>query len=563
MNAFYARGRNRAIIRGVKGMPAGPGAAGRDGGKTMTGTMQLRRALGAAALAVALAGAGAAKAAEISIGLGAEVTSIDPHFHNLSPNSNIAQHIFSPLIQQDEKQRLRPGLAESWRVLEDGLTWEFKLRKGVKFHDGSDLTAADVAFTVQRAPNVPNSPSSYGIYLASIAETIVADPYTIRFKTKSPYPLLPTDISNIFIVSKKHGEKAATADYDSGKAAIGTGPFKFVEFKRGDRIVLARNDGYWGPKPAWDKATFRALNNDSARVAALLAGDVQMIENVPTPDMKRIKGSKDLSVAQVVGNRVIYLHLDSARDKSPFVTDKAGKPMDKNPLKELKVRQAMSKAINRQAIVDRLMEGLAVPAGQLLPDGFFGTSPKLKPEKFDLEGAKKLLAEAGYKDGFGLTIHSPNNRYVNDEKIAQTVAQMLTRAGIDTKVEAMPSNVFFSRGSKLEFSFMLVGWGSGTGETSSPLKSLLATFDRDKGWGPSNRGRYSNPKMDAVLDKALMTVDDKAREKLLAEASEIGIGDLGIIPLHYQINAWAMKKGLAYVARTDEYTLAHEVKPAK
>jgi peptide/nickel transport system substrate-binding protein len=531
----------------------------------MTREIRFGRVFGAALLAASLLGGFslAANAADLSIGLGAEVTSIDPHFHNLSPNSNVAHHLFNPLILQDEKQRLRPGLAESWKVLEDGLTWEFKLRRGVKFHDGSEFTAADVEFTVQRAPNVSNSPSSYGIYLAAIKETAVVDPYTIRFKTASPFPLLPTQISNIFIVSKKHGEKATTADYDSGKATIGTGPFKFVEFKRGDRIVLAKNDAYWGPKPAWDKVTLRALNNDSARVAALLAGDVQMIENVPTPDMTRVKGNKDLAVSQVVGNRVIYLHIDTARDKSPFVTDKAGKPMDKNPLKDLKVRQAMSKAINRQAIVDKLMEGLAVPAGQLLPDGFFGTSPKLKPEKFDLEGAKKLLAEAGYKDGFGLTIHSPNNRYVNDEKIAQTVAQMLTRAGIDTKVEAMPSNVFFNRGSKLEFSFMLVGWGSGTGETSSPLQSLLGTFDAKKGWGPSNRGRYSNPKMDAVLEKALMTVDDKAREKLLAEACEISIGDLGIIPLHYQINAWAMKKGLSYAARTDEYTLAQEVKPAK
>ncbi len=529
----------------------------------MTGHMQWRRMAGAGVLAASLIAGTAARAAEISIGLGAEVTSIDPHFHNLSPNNNIAQHIFDTLVQQDERQRLKPGLAESWKVLEDGLTWEFKLRKGVKYHDGSDFTADDVAFTVQRAPNVPNSPSSYGIYLATIKETVVVDPFTIRFKTATPYPLFPTDISNIFIVSKKIAEKAATADYDSGKATIGTGPFKLADFKRGDRILLEKNPNYWGPKPAWDKVTMRLLTNDASRVAALLAGDVQMIENVPTPDMARIKASKDLVVADVVSNRIIYLHIDTNRDQSPFVTDKAGKPLDKNPLKDLRVRKAMSLAIDRKTIVAKVMEGLAVPAGQLLPDGFFGVSPKLKPDAYDLAGAKKLLADAGYPNGFGLTIHSPNNRYVNDEKIAQAVAQMLTRAGIDTKVEAMPSNVFFSRSSKLEFSFMLVGWGSGTGETSSPLKSLLATFDPKKGWGPSNRGRYSNPRMDTVLEKALMTVDDKAREKLLAEASEIGIGDLGIIPLHYQINTWAMKKGLTYPARTDEYTLAQEVKPTK
>src|SRR5690606_17172852 len=190
-------------------------------------------------------------------------------------------------------------------------------------------------------------------------------------------------------------------------------------------------------------------------------------------------------------------------DRSPFVTDKAGKPLDRNPLKDVRVRRAMSKAINRQAIVERVMEGLAVPAGQLLPEGMFGTSTRLKPEPYDPDGAKKLLAEAGYPDGFGLTIHSPNNRYVNDEQIAQAVAQMLTRVGIQTKVEAMPANVYFSRGSKLEFSFLLVGWGSDTGEVSSPLKSLLATYSKEKGMGSANRGRYSNPKMDKLLEQGL------------------------------------------------------------
>lgn len=545
----------------------------------MTGTNYTRRGFHASALGVAASAAlgiaasaalglgglaltsAKAAAADLTIGLGAEVTSIDPHFHNLSPNSNIGKHIFDALVHQDDQQRLSPGLAVSWKALEDA-TWEFKLRQGVKFHDGSDFTAEDVAFTVKRAPAVPNSPSSYGIYLASIAETIVVDPYTVRFKTKAPYPLLPTDISNILIVSSKVGATATTADYDSGKAAIGTGPFKLVENKKGDRIVLARNDAYWGPKAGWDKATLRLLTNEASRVAALLAGDVQMIEIIPTQDIAKIKANKDLSVSSVVGNRLIYLHIDTARDQSPFVTDKAGKPLDKNPLKDVRVRRAISMAINRQAVVERLMEGEALPAGQLLPETFFGTSKKLKPDAYDVEGAKKLLAAAGYPDGFGLTIHGPNNRYINDAKIVQTVAQMLSRIGIDAKVDTMPSNVFFSRSSKLEFSLMLVGWGSGTGETSSPLKSLLATFDPSKGYGPSNRGRYSNPKMDEVLTKALATVDDAAREKLLAEASEIGIGDLGIIPLHYQVNSWAMKKGLTYKPRTDEYTLAQEVKPA-
>jgi peptide/nickel transport system substrate-binding protein len=519
----------------------------------------LKAALGAAGLLWTTA----APAADLTIGLAAEVTSTDPHYHNLSPNNSMAQHVFEQLIGQDEKQRLVPALAESWKALDD-LTWEFKLRKGVKWHDGSDFTADDVAFTVKRAPNVPNSPSSFGIYLKQLKEVVVKDPHTIVFKTAAPYPLMPSDISNIFIVSRKHGENATTEDYNSGKAAVGTGPYRFVEWVRGDRIVLARNPAYWGKKEPWDKVTFKVISNSAARVAALLAGDVQVIESVPTADIARMKQNKDVAVVSGVSNRVIYLHVDSGREKnSPFVTDKQGKPLEKNPLRDVRVRKAISKAINRQAIVERVMEESAIPASQLLPEGFFGVSPKLKVEKYDIDGARKLLAEAGYKDGFGLTIHGPNNRYINDEKVCQAIAQMLSRAGIDTKVETMPSNVFFSRGSKLEFSLMLVGWGSGTGEASSPLKSLLATFDKDKGMGASNRGRYSNPKLDQLLDEALRTVDDKKREKLLQEATEAGINDLGIIPIHYEVSTWGTRKGLAYTARTDQNTLAMGVRPAK
>jgi peptide/nickel transport system substrate-binding protein len=207
------------------------------------------------------------------------------------------------------------------------------------------------------------------------------------------------------------------------------------------------------------------------------------------------------------------------------------------------------------------MEGAAAPTGQLMPEKFFGYTPAIKTEAYDPEGAKKLLAEAGYPDGFAITLHAPNNRYVNDEQVAQAIAQMLTRVGVRTRVEAMPSSVFFSRGSKLEFSFMLVGWGAETMEASSPLKALLATYNKEKGLGAANRGRYSNPKMDAVLEQAMATVDDAKREKLLQQATEIGVGDLGIIPLYHQHNLWAMRRNITYDARADERTFAHEFRP--
>ena len=504
-------------------------------------------------------------AADISIALGADVSSIDPHYHNLTPNSNIAEHIFETLVTKDARSRLKPALAESWRAVDD-LTWEFKLRRGVKFHDGGDFTAQDVVFSLERVPNVPNSPSSFSTYTKQITEKIVVDPYTIRFKTAAPYPLMPNDMSTIFILSSRAAKGttgttttgAATEDFNSGKAAIGTGPFRFVRFAKGDRIELTRNDAYWGAKSAWDKVTFRIITADPTRVAALLAGDVRAIENVPTADIARIAKSSELTLYRTVSHRLMYLHLDSNRDRSPFVTDKAGKPLEKNPLKDLRVRRAISKAINRQALVERVMEGAAVTSGQLMPEGLFGYTSALKPEAYDIDGARKLLAEAGYPDGFALTLHAPNDRYVNDEQIAQAIAQLLARAGIATKVEAMPSSVYFTRASKLEYSFMLVGWAADTAEASSPLKALLATYNTEKGMGTANRGRYSNAKMDETLMQALATVDDAKRERILQQATEIAVGDLGIIPLYHQHNLWATRKGVTYTPRTDERTLAHE-----
>jgi peptide/nickel transport system substrate-binding protein len=515
----------------------------------------------AAALA-ALALCAAATAQELRLGVAAEPTSMDPHFHNLTPNNSMLSHIFEYLVDQDERQRLRPALAESWKAIDD-TTWEFKLRRNVRFHDGTPFTADDVLFSFERAPNVEGSPSSFGIYAKGKTLTKVDD-HTVHIKTAAPYPLMPNDVSQIFIVSRKHATGAKTPDFNSGKAAVGTGPFRYVEYTPGNRIVMQRNEKYWGEKPHWQRVVFRGIKSDPSRVAALLAGDVDLIDEVPATDMERLKKDPKLTIAQTVSNRIIYLHLDHWRDDSPFVKGKDGGAI-KNPLRDRRVRTALSKMIDRDAIVSRVMEGQAVKAGQLLPDGFFGVSKNLKPVAYDPAGAKKLLAEAGVPNGFRLTIHSPNDRYPNDAKIAEAVGQMLTRNGIETQVVTMTQSVFFrdaSTGSPEKgpkFSFILVGWGSGTGEASSPLKSLLATYSREKGMGPSNRGRYSNPEVDKLINEALATVDDAKRQDLLARATEVAIEDVGIIPLHYQVNTWAMRKGFSYKPRTDERTLAGDI----
>lgn len=519
-------------------------------------TLAFAGALGAS---VSMAAVTLATAQELKIGLSSEPTAIDPHYHNLSPNNALVRHVFEALVGMDEKQKIIPGLAEGWRSIDD-TTWEFKLRKGVKWHDGSDFTADDVLFTFGRAGNVPRSPAGFGSFLAGRKPEKIND-YTIHIKTLKPDPLLLQNLASVTIVSAKAGKDAATEDYNSGKAAIGTGPYKFAEFVPGDRIVLVRNDAYWGNKPVWEKLVFKPIKSDPSRVAALLAGDVDVIEAVPTTDVERLKKDPKLVVTSGLSNRVIYFHMDQFRDTTPFITAKDGKAI-KNPLRDKRVRVALSHALNRPAIVERVMEEQAVPAGQYLANGFSGVSRALKPDPLDLAAAKKLLGEAGLADGFKMTIHGPNGRYTNDTKIVEAAAQMFARVGIEASVETLPPSVFFTRASTggpdktPEFSFILVGWAATTGEMSESLRGLVATVNKETGMGAANRGRYSNPKMDDVLNEAMATVDDGKREALLARAMEIAAADMAVIPILFPVNSWASRKGVKVTPRTDEYTLA-------
>lgn len=510
-------------------------------------------------LSMALAGAycvpASARAAELKIALAADVSSLDPHYLNIAPNVAFASHLFDALVNVDADGHLVPGLAVSWKPV-DATTWEFKLRQGVRFHDGSPFTAEDVIFSLDRPATLTRSPGPFTSYTKQIVAKQIVDPYTVRLKTATPYGPLALDMSAIFIVSKKAAEHATTDDFNSGRALIGTGPFKFVSFRRGERIVLKRNDDYWGDKAEWDKVTFRIVTSAAPRLAALLAGDVDVIEAVPTADIARLKTDPRFHVAQKISWRTIFWHLDQRDRASPYITDKAGRPLAANPLRDARVRRAISMAIDRRALADRTMEGQAVPASNIVAPGILGYNDGLPVEAYDPQGAKQLLAEVGYPDGFAITLHGPSDRYINDRQIVQTVAQFLNHVGIRASVETLPLSVYFGKARTGAFSMSLLGWGTLAADFG--LRTLLGTPDPAIGWGSWNWGGYSNPQMDRLVQASLASVDQQARDAYARQAMAVALRDHAVIPLHHQYATWAMRKGLRYTARTDEFTFAHQ-----
>lgn len=537
----------------------------------------MRRTFAAQTLAAMLAAtavATPAAAETLTIGLKSEPTSMDPQFHNLATNTQVLLNVFEALTKQDALQKIGPSLAADWQAVDD-TTWRFTLRDGVKFHNGSDLTTRDVIYTYCRVPLVENSPSSYTIFTGTFADVTAEDDHTVVIKTQAANPLLPVEVSNLPIVSASAlgaedtvtyapeggctgmGDVPQSGAFNSPEIAVGTGPYTLEEFTRGAQLVLSRFADYWDEAPAWDEVVMRPISSNGPRVASLLAGDVMMIESPPIQDVPRIEDS-GFKIVDALSNRIIYLAMRQDTADAPSISGTEGK----NPLQDAKVREAISLAVNRDAIAERIMGGYAVPAGELLPPPMFGTSGR-EVDAYDPGKAKELLAEAGYPDGFTLTLGTPNDRYINDEQVAQAIAQMLTRIGIQTNVDAVTASQFFSRRNNLEFPLYMAGWGASSGEMSSPLKSLVATFDKDAGMGVTNAGRYSNPDADDTLKEAMSTIDDEKRDALLAEAETMVLDDYGIIPIHYEQTVWALAPDLTYEPRVDQYTLAYQVKKAQ
>jgi peptide/nickel transport system substrate-binding protein len=531
--------------------------------------------LSLASLAALALPAGMAAAQSLTIGLASEPTAADPHYHKVTTNDAFSAHIFESLINRNAQMELIPGLAQSWRAVDDN-TWELKLRQGVKFSNGEPFTSKDVLFTLCRVlNNETNVSRSYMEPAQSLSDVQTPDDYTVIIKSERPIPTMPNELARSLPIiwsgiakfdklrfAPKEGCGVTSpwptvADFNTGKLSIGTGPYKLKSYVKGNGIEMERNEGYWGTKPHWKTVKMVPVPNAGPRLTGLMSGDYDVIESPAARDLPRIKENNKLDFVATPSTRLVFFQPDAGRAQSPFAKAADGK----NPLQDLRVRQAINMAIDRKAIVQRLMDGMATVANQYMPTGMFGSLDKPSEIKFDPEAAKKLLAEAGYPQGFELTLTTTNDRYINDGQIAQAVAQYLTRIGIKTTVDAQAAAIYFPKRAKREFSFAIGGWPSENGEASGLFQYWVATTDKDKGLGTSNYGGFSLPAFDQVFVPAMSQMDANARKAAYQQATQIALANVPLIPLHFESSIWAFKKGLSYEGRRDQYTLAMSVKP--
>jgi peptide/nickel transport system substrate-binding protein len=506
-----------------------------------------------------------ADAQTLTIGVRAGPESIDPHFTATGTHAEALKHVFDTLVWSGDGLELEPRLAESWKAV-DATTWEFKLRRGVKFHDGSDFTAEDVKFSIERIPVVAG-PNPTTIYIRRVQSTKIVDPHTIHIVTDGPAPNLPNDFIRLFIVSHKAAagltKESANEAFNTGKAAIGTGPYKYVSWTPKEQLVLDRFDGFWGPKEPWQRHVRREISNDAARVAQLKAGQVDLIVRVPASDVPTLERDPKLTVVKVDTVYVFNLELDM-RDKAPQVWAKDGSPLDKNPMQNPKVREAIDLAIDRKTLAEISMEGLGKAQNQLVTPSIFGYSKKVPEPKYDPNRAKQLLAEAGYPNGFKVTLSFTSDRLPGDRQVGTSIAQMLAAVGIDAQANAQPAAVFFPARTRGDFSMSMSGWGTLTGEAHYTLSSTVHSNDKEKRFGPFNVLNYKNPVMDKLLQDAAIEMDDAKRRSLLEQANELVAVDRPRLPIVSVGSAWAMQKAkVTIVPRVDEDTLAMNIRPAK
>lgn len=502
-------------------------------------------------------------AADLTIGRASEQSSLDPQFSRTGNNQMTSLMFFERLVSFGPNLEMSPDLAESWEVV-DPTTWVIHLRPGVKFSDGSPLTVEDVIYSLDRADEVPNSPAPYTDMVSAVETMEKVDDTTLKITTKAPAPTLMQDIGRVFIVSKAATEGKASEDFSDPAVAVGTGPYKLEEWKPGETLTLTVNPDYWGEAPEFKDVEVRFIANNAARVAALLSGSVDVIDAVPPQDVQRVDGTDGMHVFSTPSGRVIYLGLSMRFDQAPGVTDLDGKPLDVNPFKDARVRKAVSLMIDRDLIVDRILGGSGVPAGQIAAPALGGFNPDVTPDTPDVAKAKELLAEAGYPDGFGITLSSSNDRFPGDSDLVQALGQMLARGGLTVNgVEALPYSVYSKAASAGEYGAFVFSLGASTPNSAPLLQALLHTYDKDRKMGAFNRVRFSYPAYDSALEEALQEFDENKLEASLQDLTAMVFAETPIVPLYWQKVHWGLKDGLTIDGGLAEETLPQDVTTTK
>ena len=495
-----------------------------------------------------------AQAVTLRVSNAGDVQSMDPHSLNETLQLSFTASVYEQLVGRDKKMAITPLLATKWSQTSPTV-WRFELRKGVKFHDGTPFTADDVVFSYKRAAG---DGSDMKGYTSSFKEVRKIDDHTVEIETAAPYPILPDVISNVAILSKKWCEdNKATTPVDRRKGientasfkANGTGPFRLKERQPSVRTVLVRNFNYWDKVESnLDEIVFSPIGNDATRVAALLSGETDVMEPVPLQDVDRVKATPGYTVAQGPELRTIFLGMDQKRDELQFSSVKG-----KNPFKDKRVRQAFYQAIDIETIKTRVMRGAATPTALMMGPGVRGFQADMnKRLPYDVEASKKLLAEAGYPNGFEVGMNCPNDRYVNDAAICQAVAANLARIGVKVNLTAETKNSYFPKILRRDTSFYLLGWTPSTTDAHDALYNLMAT-PSDKGQGQYNLGAYSNAKLDELTTKIQTETDAAKRGEMIREAFKIHQDDFGHIPLHQQALAWGYHKKVSLVQLPTNY----------
>ena len=513
----------------------------------------MQRIIYAAALAMA---AQTAHAEEFRWASTTDPQTMDPHAVNSAPVLGFLNNVYEGLVRRGKDMRIEPALATSWEPIDGGAGWRFFLREGVSFHDGARFDAADVLFSYQRASNEVSDTRSW---FAPVSDVVVVDDFTVDILTSAPNPIFPDSIANWMIMDSGWAEAndATLPDKDNGNAATlsanGTGPFRVTAREPGLRTVLEPFDGWWGEvEHNITRAEFTPIQNPATAVAALLSGDVDMINPVPIQDTARLAGRDDVQIIQGIEARVIMLGFGHDHTSLKYGADQGAPNPFQNPL----VREAVAKAINVDAILATIMRGSAEPAAQLVSRAMRGYSEaNAAMHGFNPDMARALLTEAGYPDGFAFGLKCPNNRYLNDEAVCQAIVSMLAQSGMEAQLDAMPVQNYWPELRADNFDMYLLGWSPGTFDAEHPIRFLAATPNEEKRLGSWNFGGYSNARVDALLPQIQSEIDEPTRQAMLDEVAAILHQEVAYVPLYVQPLIWGAGANIDLTQRPDNFFL--------